>query len=237
MINSLYLIIGIFSVVYVVITVMYFFSETSGNFPRRAVNKIVLATLFFGFFLVSFFKKGYMSNYGAYQIVGLIGFLFAYLGDVFLLWNFVVGGVLFMVGNISLFIYEILLLSVNGIPLKNYWWCILIFAGLMFYIYASHFSKRIDFGSKGILMPIYVTSVSLHGTLAFGIMANASALSLVGAGSFAHFSVLGLGLFLFMVSDYFLITHEYVNKNNWVLRMNSGTYFIGMMLAAISFAL
>lgn len=226
----------IFALAYIALTVLYFFSETSGNFKRRAVNKITLAVLFLAFFSAFFFKKDYIGTYGAYQIVGLVGFLFAFLGDIALLWSFMAGGVLFIIGNISLFIYELLIFSKSGISPSHYWWCLLIFAGLMTYMYSAYFTKRIDFGKVGIAMPVYVTSVTLHGSMALGMLANASLLQSASAGSFVHFTLFGLGLFLFMVSDYFLTAHEFVNKNNWVLRCNSGTYFIGMMLAAISFA-
>lgn len=36
----------VFVVAYVAVTIAYLFSETSGNFKRRAINKIFLASMF-----------------------------------------------------------------------------------------------------------------------------------------------------------------------------------------------
>ena len=230
------LIIG-FMVLYTAITICYLFSETSGNFTLRAVNKIGLAALYLLIFIFAFFKFDYMGTQGTYQIVALIGFALAFLGDVVLLWSFVVGGALFAAGNVALFVYELLVLSKNGIPFSDYWWFLLIFLAPVFYLFTQHFTKRVDFGKLGVGMPIYIATVSLQGCGGFAMMANAHALQAAGAGTYLHFTVFGAGLFFFMVSDYFLTAHEYVNKNNWVLRCNSFTYFIGIMLAAISFSL
>ena len=38
-----------FIIAYLTVLCLYFFSETSGNFKRRAVNKIALAVLFEGY--------------------------------------------------------------------------------------------------------------------------------------------------------------------------------------------
>ena len=231
------LLLVLFVAFYTVITICYLFSETSGNFPLRAVNKIGLATLYLLIFIFAFIKLDYMGKYGTYQIVALIGFALAFLGDVVLLWSFVVGGALFAAGNVALFVYELLVLSKNGIPFADYWWFLLIFLAPVFYLFTQHFTKRVDFGKLGIGMPIYIATVSLQGCGGFAMMANAHALQAAGAGTYVHFTVFGAGLFFFMVSDYFLTAHEYVNKNNWVLRCNSLTYFMGIMLAALSFSL
>ena len=75
-------------------------------------------------------------------------------------------------------------------------------------------------------MPIYVTTVTSHGMLS---MAVASAVGGI------HMILLAAGLVLFMISDYFLTTHKFIKHEKWVLRCNSGTYFTGMLLAAVSF--
>ena len=48
--------------------------------------------------------------------------------------------------------------------------------------------------------------------------------------------LLGIGLTLFMVSDYFLVVYKYKTKRKRTLRLNTSCYFLGMMLVALSFS-
>ena len=53
-----------------------------------------------------------------------------------------------------------------------------------------------------------------------------------------NYALLGLGSFLFMVSDIDLNLYRYVfNNNKWLVRFNSLTYFTGLLLIVISTAL
>ena len=52
----------------------------------------------------------------------------------------------------------------------------------------------------------------------------------------AHNLLLGIGLGLFMVSDYFLVVYKYKTKRKRALRTNTACYFLGMMLVALSFS-
>ena len=44
----------------------------------------------------------------------------------------------------------------------------------------------------------------------------------------------GIGLGLFMISDYFLMIYKFKYHKNWILRCNSGTYFIGLLMVVLS---
>ncbi len=79
----------VFVILYLGTLVSYFFSETSGNFKRRVVNKIILASLFLLCFLVAFGRHYQLASFHA---IAIAAFIFAWLGDVFLLYSFMKGG-------------------------------------------------------------------------------------------------------------------------------------------------
>ena len=95
----------VFIVAYMAVTIAYLFSETSGNFKRRAVNKICLASMFLIYAIYATIRHG---NLGVtLQSLCLIGVFLCFVGDVWLLWSFSKGGVSFGIGNVILFIYEV----------------------------------------------------------------------------------------------------------------------------------
>lgn len=214
----------LFVLVYLSLLIAYFFSETSGNFKRRAVNKIVMASLFMLLGGYWFFEKGYAAGWG---YIALIALFFSWLGDVLLLWSFVRGGVSFSIGNLLFIAYLILSMRESGVGLGNIWWCLLLFALLLFVILLCLKKKWISFGSMTPVLVGYMTSTTGHGCLGLG---------LAFAAPSAHTLLLGLGLALFMISDYFLMAHRFKKSKRWILRLNSGTYFTGMMLVALSFS-
>ena len=90
----------VFIIAYLTILCLYFFSETSGNFKRRAVNKIALAVLFEAYAVSAYLLH---SPLFSMRMILPIGLFFAFLGDIFLLWNFVRGGICFSIGNFCIF--------------------------------------------------------------------------------------------------------------------------------------
>lgn len=213
----------IFVICYTALLISYFFAETSGNFTRRAVNKIVMASAFFGYFIVETVRHDYDIS-GVHTIL-IAAFFFAWLGDVLLLWSFTKGGVSFMASNILFFAYLVLLALRSGLRFGDVWWSLLILVALVGTVAALYFTKKIDFGKVGSLMLLYLLTVTMHGSLSIAMMSKLRLTRML---------LLGGGLTLFMISDYFLITNKFIHKRNWVLRCNSGTYFIGMLLAAVS---
>jgi hypothetical protein len=50
-----------------------------------------------------------------------------------------------------------------------------------------------------------------------------------------NFALMGLGSFLFMLSDIDLNLYRFVfNNNKWMIRANSLTYFVGLLLIVLS---
>ncbi|MBQ3519390.1 MAG: hypothetical protein IKJ63_04560 [Clostridia bacterium] len=214
----------IFCIAYLIVLVCYFFSETSGNHKRRVVNKCIMATMFLGYFLFESHRNGYWSQ--PLFFLCMAAFIFSWLGDVLLLFSFLYGGISFMVGNAFFVAHLVAVAAQNNVTFAQVWWAIPLTIVVASVFYILHFTKKVDFKTTGILMPIYVTTVTSHGMLSMAV-ANA-----VGG---IHMILLSAGLVLFMISDYFLTTHKFIRHEKWVLRCNSGTYFTGMLLAAVSF--
>ena len=50
-----------------------------------------------------------------------------------------------------------------------------------------------------------------------------------------NYAMMGLGSFLFMVSDIDLNVYRFMfNNNKWLIRVNSLTYFVGLLLIVLS---
>ena len=50
-----------------------------------------------------------------------------------------------------------------------------------------------------------------------------------------NYAMLGLGSFLFMISDIDLNVYRFImNNNKWLIRFNSLTYFVGLLLIVLS---
>ena len=151
----------VFIIAYLTILCLYFFSETSGNFKRRAVNKIALAVLFEAYAVSAYLLH---SPLFSMRMILPIGLFFAFLGDIFLLWNFVRGGICFSIGNFCLLFYEIMLmryLNVSPRILLPAVVVFLLFWGTTMLLYQKEF---IDFSSVRVF-PAYLFSVSRHGSL------------------------------------------------------------------------
>ena len=212
----------IFIAVYMPVVVMYLFSETSGDFKRRAVNKIALASMFMLYALVELFRRDPRTPFDYLLMIAII---FSFLGDVFLLWDFVKGGVLFMIGNFLYIAYFLLRIIGNGITAGNIV-CIVALAavpiGMFMYWCSTGFVKL----GKLQIFKLYVGSITV--AAACGLVLMYTLKSMRG-------NLMGIGILLFMISDYWLSLHKFRDKESkFYLRSNSFSYFTGMMLIALS---
>ena len=212
----------IFIIIYLAILISYFFSETSGNLKRRSVNKIILASMFLTFGVVQYFLN---YNFFSYHLVLLLAIIFAYIGDVVLLYSFIKGGLSFILSNILFFIYELIIIKVYNVSFSSIFYFIpvlvIMWGGFVYFA----LKRFMNFKNKTFPILIYVFTVTLQGTL-----------GLVLAICFFNIKMMlfGIGLTLFMISDYFLMVHKFKYHKNWILRCNSGFYFIGLLMVVLS---
>lgn len=212
-----------FIIIYSITLISYFFFETSGNFTRRAINKIILASFFLIFAIIAFILNKTLNTY---HLVELLAIIFAFLGDVILLFSFTKGGLAFIISNSLFFIYECLLIFNHQISFLNLWWFIIFLVIIYGGFVVFNLSKKIDLKKKKIGIYLYLFSVTLHSTLSIPLALQIKNTSM---------SLLSIGLVLFMISDYFLMLHKFKYPDKkWILRTNSGTYFIGLLLVVLS---
>ena len=135
----------LFIIAYLITLFCYFFSETSGNHKRRAINKIIMATMFLVFGIIQYFLHYEIFSV---HLLLLFAIVFAFLGDVILLYSFTKGGIAFIVSNILFFTYEWVLIANYNVPFSNIWYFIPLFI-IMWGTFAYLGLKRfLNFKSK-----------------------------------------------------------------------------------------
>ena len=214
----------VFVVLYLSLLGLYLFVETGDSLRRRAINKIILSSLFLFFGQFWFWTNGYAHGWA---FLALVGLFYACMGDALLLFSFGAGGAAFFVANLCFIGYACCTLCFGGafpavLPLLILG--LMVFLGL--FIWATS-TQWIDLGNMNVLAFFYLLSVTLHALM--GLIAAALLPS-------NHHLLLGSGLALFMVSDFFLVVYKYNTKRKRTLRTNTACYVLGMMLVALSFS-
>ena len=216
----------IFIAVYLIALCCYFKTRTSGNTRHRAINKYFMATMYLTLAFVTFFNK---YEFASYQLLLMAALILAWLGDIFLVFDFGRGGDFSLAGNICFTLYEQAeLIDKGGYWFNDFAWTYVV-AGLMLavVIFASgRWPERIKMGKMRWPMIFYLSSIFMHGITGLALM-----IMMKGTG----YAMLGLGSFLFMISDIDLNVYRFMfNDNKWLIRLNSLTYFCGMLLIVLS---
>lgn len=217
----------IFIVIYLLVLICYFHTRVTDNKLYRVVNKYIMASMYLIFVIVTFFNK---PDHPSYQIILMIGLLFAFLGDIFLAFDFVKGGLFFLTGNIFFIIYELRVLSDHGYPFKDIWWIFLLSTLLigLFIFLCNKYPEKNKMGKMRWPMTIYLYSIITHGCIG---------LLMVILLRDTNYAMMGIGSFLFMISDMILTAYRFIYGNNkWLIRANSLTYFVGLLLIVLSTA-
>ena len=217
----------IFIVIYLLALICYFHTRVTDNKLYRVVNKYIMASMYLIFVIVTLFNK---PDHPSYQIILMIGLLFAFLGDIFLAFDFVKGGLFFLTGNIFFIIYELRVLSDHGYPFKDIWWIFLLSTLLigLFIFLCNKYPEKIKMGKMRWPMTIYLYSIITHGLIG---------LLMVILLRDTNYAMMGIGSFLFMISDMILTAYRFIYGNNkWLIRANSLTYFVGLLLIVLSTA-
>lgn len=158
-------------------------------------------------------------------------FFFAYLGDIFLVFDFKRGGNFFLVGNICFSAFYFAVLISETVPFMKYFWIFIVWFLMIggFLFLANKYPNIIRIGKMKYPMTFYLSSITLHGLLGL--------VSAIFIGT-TPMIVSGIGSMLFMVSDYILTIDRFViQKNKWIVRANSLSYFVGVLLIVLSLGL
>jgi len=214
----------IFSIIYFILLGSYLLVETSGNFKARCVNKIVMASMFL---LLSIYEI-ITANPTILDYLLMISIFFSYVGDVWLLWSFKKGGISFMIGNIGYVVHNMIIMAQGRVEI-NFIIIWLVLFSIFYSIFIIFVKKGLLDISKMKIFAAYMMTVIGHGCTGIILFAFCPELSI---------RIYGLGLFFFMISDFFISFHNFYDKSiKWILRCNSFTYFLGMYLVAISLGL
>lgn len=211
----------VYIAVYMAALISYLFVETSGNFKARAVNKIILALMYLVFSFVFYIRK----DKGSGLNVLMLAICLSCVGDILLLWDFKDGGAAFMVGNSFYAIYLLENYYYQKISITAFVFVCAALYGLYYHLVKTEYFKLGDM----TIFNLYMASIILHGSLGLVLMYKTSVYA---------YKILGAGLTLFMISDYFMADHKFHNRESkWILRLNSLTYFVGMMMVSIFMSL
>ncbi|MBQ6438912.1 MAG: hypothetical protein IJJ06_02080 [Mogibacterium sp.] len=215
----------IFIAIYLIALCCYFKTRTSGNIKHRAINKYFMATMYLSLAFVTFLDK---YEFASYQTLLLAALILAWLGDIFLVFDFNRGGDFFLAGNICFILYEQAVLIDKGYWFNDFAWTYVV-AGLMLavVIFASgRWPQKIKMGKMRWPMIFYLSSIFMHGITGLALMIMLPD---------TNYAMLGLGSFLFMISDIDLNVYRFIfNDNKWLIRLNSLTYFVGLLLIVLS---
>lgn len=124
-----------------------------------------------------------------------------------------------------------MILCSQGHSFRDFGWIfIVVVAMLSLFIFACwKWPDKFKLGKMKWPMTFYLSSIYTHGITGLALL-------LSPAGS--NFRMMGLGSFLFMISDIILTLYNYVfGENKWLIRADSLTYFGGLLLIVLSIGL
>lgn len=204
-----------------------FCSRVCDNIKHRAINKYILATMYLVYAITMF----HTQNLAGHYYVLMAALFLAYLGDFFLVLDLNRGGYFFLAGNVCFATFYLATLTKYAIPFVNYFWVFIGVAILIgtFILLAKKYPNVFKLGKMKYPMALYLLSITLHGLLGLATAIFVGTTSLV---------IMGIGSVLFMASDYILTVDRFViQKNKWIIRCNSLTYFSGLLLIVLSMGL
>lgn len=217
----------VFSVIYVLFLCAYFVTRVGDNIKHRAINKTILATMYLVYAIVMF----HVGGFSGYHYVMMAALFLAYMGDLFLIFDLNRGGDFFLAGNVCFATFYLASLEAANVPFINYFWVFIIWAILisLFIYLAKKHPNVLKLGKMKYPMALYLASITLHGLLGL--------VSAIFIGT-TPLIVMGIGSVSFMISDYILTLDRFViPKRKWLIRCNSLTYFVGLLLIVLSLGL
>ena len=219
----------LFIAVYLIALFCYFFTRTSETKRYRALNKYIMATMYL---VYGIYYTASRHPFSSFHTVLIIALIFAWLGDIFLVFDFNRGGDFFLAGNVCFIFYEMMVICDMGYRFRDFGWVFLVVALMLgaFIFACSKWPNRFKLGKMKWPMTFYLSSIYTHGITGLALF------MLAPAGS--AYRVMGIGSFMFMISDIILTLYNYVfGENRWLVRANSLTYFVGLLLIVLSTSL
>ena len=222
-----------FIIIYCLFLVAYFITRPGNENTKskkiwvRAINKYIMATMYLVYAIIHFQNYEFLS----FHLILMLALFFAYLGDLFLVFDVNRGGDFFLAGNVLFAFYYVTLFVEKGMNFSNFYWILIIWAVLFggFIIASNKLPKVFKLGKMKFAMTLYLSSIMLHGSFGIGAI-----ILLPGTKTL----LLGLGSLMFMISDFILTIDKFVIRNNkWIVRANSLFYFGGLLLIALSVGL
>ncbi len=216
---------SLFIAVYMLLLGCYFYTRTTDNKKLRMANKYAMATMYLSLALMTFIKR---QEFGSNLSLLMAALCLAWLGDIFLVFDFGRGGDFFLAGNICFTLYEQSVMLSNGQSFKEFGWTIIVAAAMLIgFIFACRkFPEKIKMGEMKWPMTFYLGSIFMHGITGLCML-----ILLPGT----KFVMMGIGSVLFMISDMILTGYRFIfNNNKWLIRANSLTYFTGLLLIVLS---
>ena len=217
----------VFSIIYLLFLCAYFITRVGDKMKYRAINKTILATMYLVYAIVMF----HVNDFSGYHYVMMAALFLAYMGDLFLIFDLNRGGDFFLAGNVCFATFYLASLTKYNVPFVNYFWIFIIWAGLisLFIYLAKKYPNVLKLGKMKYPMALYLSSITLHGLLGL--------ISAIFIGT-TPLIVMGIGSVSFMISDYILTLDRFViPKRKWLIRCNSLTYFVGLLLIVLSLGL
>ena len=121
-----------FIIIYCLFLILYFYTRrlnenvNSKKIWNRAINKYIMATMYLVYAIIHFKNFEFLS----FHLILMIALFFAYLGDIFLVFDVNRGGDFFYAGNICFAIYYLALFLDNGLKFGDFYWVLIIWAVL-----------------------------------------------------------------------------------------------------------
>ncbi len=218
----------LFIIVYMLALCCYLYTRNAENKRMRSRNKYLMATMYLVCASYWFFRKYTFASYHPLLIAALI---FAWLGDVFLVFDFGRGGDFFLAGHVCFVLYEQIVMVDHGKTFGDFAWTFIVVALMLavFIFLCGKYPERFKLGKMRWPMTFYLSSIFMH-----GITGLAMALLLPGTS----YVMMGIGSLLFMISDMILTTYKFVlEQKKWLVRANSLTYFTGLLLIVLAMSL
>lgn len=213
--------------IYSVFLVSYMILKTGKNFTLRAANKILLASMYFSNGVFLFLQSGRKSA----LIPVIAALFFALLGDILLLFIFKLGGISFSVSACIFTMFCINYLIRCNATMSFYLIATVIALVLLVFFTFADKHQWLEYRGGKIFSYAYMVATTLQGALGFSVALR---------GNTTATLLLGVGLAMFMISDYFLAFYRFPPAKmpqttvNWLSRISSLAYFPGMLLISAS---